>query len=329
MTQAHRIHDKLEVSGALASGLLAGGSENNVTHRDIVSYRADGTFLSQLIQTKIPVDSLTMVTFRLRGYAFGTAGVIDLAVCLYNYSSPSGTINSPVYTSSGSEAPTSIRAAYVGGFLALELTWPTSGYYFRYAIDAYSDGTSTQLNSWFVGWTATAGGLLPSTAAGIVIVPPKSSIALASTIPLADGVADTRAGAIGTSLTVARADHIHPVSRLAIPTVPVIAAFGDMVINSQTPMQSFSDEESVTYHIQVQASQPASGGSWGGFTFPNLAGFQTPEWQSIGAYNSTPPYDMSQLRVTNWYGTGYANQYVRTVATSGIYYCFKVRYTLA
>jgi hypothetical protein len=329
MTQAHRINDKLEVSGALASGLLAGGSENNVTHRDIVSYRADGVFLTQLIQTKIPINSLTMVTLRLRGYAFGAVGVIDLAICLYNYNSPSGTINSPVYVNSGSESPASIRAAYVGGLLALELTWPVSGYYFRYTVDAYSDGISTQLNSWFDGWTVTAGAVLPSTATGIVAVPAKSSIALAATLPLADGVADTRVGAVGTSPAVARGDHVHPVARLAIPATPVIAVFGDMVNNGQTLMQTFSDEESVTYHINVQASQPVSGGNWGGFTFPSIAGFQTPEWQSIGAYNANPPYDMSQLRVTNWYGTGYANQYVRTVATSGVYYCFKIRYTLA
>lgn len=149
-----------------------------------------------------------------------------------------------------------------------------------------------------------------------------------SLIPQADGVGDTRVGIAGVTGQFSDAGHIHPITRLVAPAMPPVSVFGDMTATGQGVTQTWTDEESVTFHVYVIGAQPASAGSWGGFNFPNIAGFQPPEWHSVGSYDYSPPYTMENMAVTNWFGTGYANRYVRTTA-SNKYYLFKVKYTLA
>lgn len=140
----------------------------------LVSYTGNGNFTTQTIQTGIPIDSTIMPTIHLHGYGYGTGDIIDIRIGLYTYNLPSGSLLNTVWVSTGSRAPTSIRAGWVGGLLALELTWPGSEYFYRYAVDAYCDGNASApgQSTYFCGWSITAAAL-PGTATQIVTIPQK------------------------------------------------------------------------------------------------------------------------------------------------------------
>lgn len=63
---------------------------------------------------------------------------------VYTYGIPLNSIYNPVWSSNGSTKPTQVRMAYVGGFLAIELTWAnTNDYFQRWEVSAYCDGNNT------------------------------------------------------------------------------------------------------------------------------------------------------------------------------------------
>lgn len=118
--------------------------------------------------------------------------------------------------------------------------------------------------------TQNATGQLVDTVNGIASAP---LTILASTTPLADGVGDTRTGAIGASLLAARADHIHPITAIVTPP-----AFTDLLLSgNMTSAGAYSSsgvvttEETVTYKGQKPVT--ANTGTWSIVNPPALAGY--------------------------------------------------------
>ena len=101
----------------------------------------------------------------------------------------------------------------------------------------------------------------------------QSAIALFSnTLPLADGVADTRAGSVGIASTVARIDHIHPIAYMAIPALPNISVSGKGTFNSQTIGLSQSSEQYLHYTVFLNWTTNSIG-TWAQFAMPNIPGY--------------------------------------------------------
>ena len=155
-------------TGAVHMGADGVAGEQGFHHEAIVSYQGNGNFVNQLIQTTIPVDSSIMPTVFLKGYCYGTSDTVDLQVSFYVYGSPTGTTLNHVWTSSGSKTPTQIRLGYVGGFMAIELTWPVAEYFNRFEVSAYCDGNSNHQAEWFQGWTVTSA-VMPGTVVNPVV----------------------------------------------------------------------------------------------------------------------------------------------------------------
>jgi hypothetical protein len=110
-----------------------------------------------------------------------------------------------------------------------------------------------------------------------------TSIALAATIPLADGVADTqRVGAVGTSTAAARADHIHPVAKLANVAMPAVTVGGG-TLQATTVWRETTTEETLEKAIRVDMT-PTAAGAWRTINFPNIAGYTLARVEPAGLY---------------------------------------------
>jgi hypothetical protein len=168
-------------TGAVHMGSDGVAGEQGFHHEAIVSYQGNGNYVNQLIQTTIPADSSIMPTVFLKGYCYGTSDTVDLQVSFYVYGSPTSTTLNHVWTSSGSKTPTQIRLGYVGGFMAIELTWAAAEYFNRFEVSAYCDGNSAHQAEWFQGWTVTSA-VMP----GTVVNPVVATRKYAATVPERD-----------------------------------------------------------------------------------------------------------------------------------------------
>jgi hypothetical protein len=104
--------------------------------------------------------------------------------------------------------------------------------------------------------TSTVNGIASSTV----------NIPIASTVlPLADGVNDTRTGQIGTSVAFARADHIHPVTKISAFTTAPTITFAGFTVPTATPI-------AMTYHRSTDETVVYR---WTGtMTVPNVAAWK-------------------------------------------------------
>jgi hypothetical protein len=109
-----------------------------------------------------------------------------------------------------------------------------------------------------------------------------SSVALAATVPLADGVANTRVGAAGTLLNAARADHIHPVAKLANVVMPAVVVAGG-TLQATTIIRETQTEETQEKVVRVDMT-PSAAGAWRTVTFPNIAGYTLARVDVNGLY---------------------------------------------
>jgi hypothetical protein len=108
-------------------------------------------------------------------------------------------------------------------------------------------------------------------------------VVVTAALPLADGVNDTqRTGAVGVSPDAARADHIHPIVRLAQVTLPD-PAIGGGTFQGQVIWNQYTTEETQEFAIRVQMT-PTAAGTWRTITFPNLPGYQLIEASIGNAY---------------------------------------------
>jgi hypothetical protein len=106
---------------------------------------------------------------------------------------------------------------------------------------------------------------------------------LSQLIPLADGVADTqRVGSAGIIDEAARADHIHPVARLAQLVLPDVTVGGQVFV-AQAIWRQYTTEETQSFDIRVQV-QPQAAGAWRTINFPLLPGYQSPQIALRGLY---------------------------------------------
>jgi GLEYA domain len=102
--------------------------------------------------------------------------------------------------------------------------------------------------------------------------PATAATPLSSVLPLADGVGDAqRTGAIGTSAQAARADHVHPIVRLAQLTMPNVVVGGGTFV-AQTVWAQYTTEETQNFRIRVQM-QATAAGTWRTINFPAIAGY--------------------------------------------------------
>lgn len=139
-------------------------------HEGIVGYNGNGNHQTQVIQTTIPDAATVMPLIQLRGYNYGTGDDIDIDIMGYPYAA--ATIANPGWVSRGSRSPTQIRFGIVGGFLAIELTWPAMEYHARYGVSAYCDGpNSAQTAAMFQGWSVTADATIAAGTPGLLVVP--------------------------------------------------------------------------------------------------------------------------------------------------------------
>jgi GLEYA domain len=106
---------------------------------------------------------------------------------------------------------------------------------------------------------------------------------LATTVPLADGVVDAqRTGAIGTSTNAARADHIHPITKLAPIALPNVVVGGG-TFQAQSIWRQSTTEETQEFAIHVDMTATAAG-QWRTITFPNIAGYTLARADIAGLY---------------------------------------------
>lgn len=109
-----------------------------------------------------------------------------------------------------------------------------------------------------------------------------SSLALTAALPLADGVGNTRVGSAGTALQAARADHIHPVAKLANVAMPAVAVGGG-TLTATTVLAETQTEEMQEKAIRVQMV-PTAAGQWRTITFPNIPGYTLAHVALSGLY---------------------------------------------
>jgi hypothetical protein len=188
-----------------ANGSIA---SNGYMHEGIVSYRGDGNFQNQYITTNIPADTAIMPTIYLKGYVYGTSDIVDIAISLYTYASPSKSIINTAWVSRGSKSPVSIRAGFnAANMLILEVNWPSNEYFTRYEVSSYCDGNSASPDTFFQGWSI-ANGNFPATVTNVITVARKP-LDVASfdfwrndpTATLPDGITDVAEAIVRTGQT--------------------------------------------------------------------------------------------------------------------------------
>jgi hypothetical protein len=145
--------------------------------------------------------------------------------------------------------------------------------------------TAPIINSNTLTWNST-NGLLTSTVNGIAA---SATIPRVSqSIPLQNGVLDTRVGAIGTAGTniYAAWNHQHPLVALTVPVLPNCAVSGSgSALVSQTITRVRATEETITWTIQVRTSNTAAT-TWLNITPPAITGFYLSKFINVGSYES-------------------------------------------
>lgn len=117
---------------------------------------------------------------------------------------------------------------------------------------------------------------------------------LTSAAPLADGVGDTRAGAVGTATLAARADHVHPITRIASVVPPgAITASGPAGVAVAAPSAALvsTTEETADFRLTATVNVPAGGGNtWLSLVVPALAGYtiERVDWSARVTNGSAP-----------------------------------------
>lgn len=109
-----------------------------------------------------------------------------------------------------------------------------------------------------------------------------SSTSLSVTVPAADGVGDTRVGSAGVALTAARADHIHPIAKLANIAMPAVVVAGG-TLQATTIISETQTEETQEKVVRVDMT-PTAAGAWRTITFPNIAGYTLAHVDVSGLY---------------------------------------------
>lgn len=156
---------------------------------------------------------------------------------------------------------------------------------------------------------------------------------------LGDGLNDTRAGSIGTigSSIFAVWNHIHPIIAITAPAQPVITVSGMTLVSTTLNSTPITDEESVTYEMTIQVTQPIAN-AWSFFTVPNIAGFKRPlvfitgTYRSNGNPNAASSWENAPsmaIECSNYFNsnTCYLNTPNRTQATT-VYISFKAKYVI-
>jgi GLEYA domain len=109
---------------------------------------------------------------------------------------------------------------------------------------------------------------------------------LATTVPFADGVADTqRVGAVGTATSASRADHVHPIAKLAQVAFPAVVVGGGN-LNAQSVWRQDTTEETQEFSVRVDMT-PTAAGTWRTITFPTIPGYQLVAAVPMGLYCPT------------------------------------------
>jgi hypothetical protein len=108
------------------------------------------------------------------------------------------------------------------------------------------------------------------------------STTLSVAAPLADGTGDTRVGSAGTAVSASRADHIHPVTKLANVAMPAVVVAGG-TLQATTIIRETQTEETQEKAVRVDMT-PTAAGTWRTITFPNLAGYTLARADVAGLY---------------------------------------------
>jgi GLEYA domain len=106
--------------------------------------------------------------------------------------------------------------------------------------------------------------------------------ALSAAVPLAAGVGDTRVGSAGAALAAARADHIHPIAKLANVAMPAVTVGGG-TLQATTVIRETQTEETQEKAIRVDMT-PTAAGAWRTINFPNIAGYTLAHVALAGLY---------------------------------------------
>lgn len=145
---------------------------------------------------------------------------------------------------------------------------------------------------------------------------------LAAAVPLADGVNDTCAGAVGTSVNAAREDHIHPIVRLAQVVLPPFA-LGNATLNSRNVYRQSSTEETQTYQVQLVMT-PSAEDNWKTVNFPAIADYYLEAVTFNGLHRGQPPNQAFSGQAFLYKGTFYLGQQ----STAAHYIDFTLHYRL-
>ena len=96
---------------------------------------------------------------------------------------------------------------------------------------------------------------------------------------------NARTGDVGTSPDYARADHRHPIQRLAVPAFPGVThtLSAASTVNSEAVIRSGSTEETIWYLYRVNHLHGADTG-WNNFLVPTIAGYQVSMIRIDGTY---------------------------------------------
>jgi hypothetical protein len=107
---------------------------------------------------------------------------------------------------------------------------------------------------------------------------------------LGDGVNSTRTGSLGNINTniYSSFDHIHPIIAITAPAVPTLTvASGGLTILQSLLATPITQDESVTFLLNVQCNIPAHTNTWQAINIPGIAGYKTVIPAVLGGYRQT------------------------------------------
>jgi hypothetical protein len=129
---------------------------------------------------------------------------------------------------------------------------------------------------------------------------------LAVTVPAADGVIDTRVGSAGVAITAARADHVHPIVRLAQVVLPPFV-LTNAALNGLNVYRQSTTEETQTFQVQLVMT-PTALNNWKTVAFPNIPGYFLEAVTFNGIYRGQGPNVAFSGQAFMYQGTFYLNQ---------------------
>lgn len=171
--------DNIVISGGQTASYAQGRKADQLQSANqrfgIVDYQNAGSVTSHFIQTTIPYGSNQMVHLNIKGYIYQSSDHYNIGLSFYTYASATPSIVNSRYTVTGSAKPLTINMAYVNGFLAIELVWPTSYYFHRFVIDSFCNSGGT-LPVHYQNWTVTPDVAIPLSSTGYMSPPYTSTI---------------------------------------------------------------------------------------------------------------------------------------------------------